>query len=81
MLEVANLILVVGEEATAHDVRQRYTCPKCRANATHNETSDQNRVNQGLLYQIVTVQLQSAPVAPPLIGPRVSDHGPLVLAL
>ena len=31
MLEVANLILVVGEEATAHDVRQRYSWPKCRA--------------------------------------------------
>ena len=31
MLEVANLILVVGGGATAHDVRQRYSCPKCRA--------------------------------------------------
>ena len=31
MLEVANLILVIGGDATAHDVRQRYTCPKCRA--------------------------------------------------
>ncbi len=31
MLEVANLILVVGGDATAHDVRQRYSCPKCRA--------------------------------------------------
>jgi len=31
MLEVANLILVVGGDATGHDVRQSYTCPKCRA--------------------------------------------------
>ena len=31
MLEVANLIAIVGGDATAHDVRQRYTCPKCRA--------------------------------------------------
>ena len=30
MLEVANLIAVVGEDATAHDVRQRYSCPKCK---------------------------------------------------
>jgi len=50
-------------------------------NTTHNKTSDQNRVNQGLLYPTFAVQLQSAPVAPPLNGPRVSDHGPLVLAL
>ena len=28
MLEVANFIAVVGEDATAHDVRQRYSCPK-----------------------------------------------------
>ena len=31
MLEVANLIVVVGENATAHDVGQRYSCPKCKA--------------------------------------------------
>ena len=31
MLEVANLILVVGGDATAYEVRQRYSCPKCRA--------------------------------------------------
>ena len=31
MLEVANLIAVVGEDATAHEVRQRYSCPKCKA--------------------------------------------------
>jgi len=31
MLEVANLIAVVGKDATAHDVRQRYSCPKCKA--------------------------------------------------
>ena len=31
MLEVANLIAVVGEHATAHDVRQKYSCPKCKA--------------------------------------------------
>jgi hypothetical protein len=30
-LEVANLLLVVDEDATAHDVRQRYSCPKCKA--------------------------------------------------
>ena len=24
-------MLVVGGDATAHDVRQRYSCPKCRA--------------------------------------------------
>ena len=31
MLEVANLILVVGEEATAHDVRQIARCNNCEA--------------------------------------------------
>ena len=31
MLEVANLIAVAGEDATAHEVRQRYSCPKCKA--------------------------------------------------
>ena len=31
MLEVANLIAVVGEDAMAHDVRQNYSCPKCKA--------------------------------------------------
>ena len=31
ILEVANLLLVVDEDATAHDVRQRYSCPKCKA--------------------------------------------------
>lgn len=30
VLEVANLLLVVDEDATAHDVRRRYTCPKCK---------------------------------------------------
>ena len=29
--EVANLLLVVGENATAHDVRQRHSCPTCKA--------------------------------------------------
>ena len=29
MLEVANLILVVGEEATVHDVRKRFRCKQC----------------------------------------------------
>ena len=32
-------------------------------NNTHNETSDQNKVNQRLLYPTFAVQLQSAPVA------------------
>ncbi len=31
MLEVANLILVVGGDTTAHDVRQRYSCHNCGA--------------------------------------------------
>ena len=30
MLEIANLIAVVGEDATARDVSQRYSCPKCK---------------------------------------------------
>jgi len=30
-LEVGNLILVVGGDATAYEVRQRYSCPKCKA--------------------------------------------------
>ena len=50
-------------------------------NNTHNETSDQNRVNQGLLYLIATFDLWDPGLAPPIPGPRVSDHGPLVLAL
>ena len=29
VLEVVNLIFVVGEDATAHDVRQQHLCPKC----------------------------------------------------
>ena len=31
MLEVANFITVVGEDATAHDVRQHDSCPNCKA--------------------------------------------------
>ena len=31
MLEVANLILVVGGDTTAHDVRQKFCCQKCKA--------------------------------------------------
>ena len=30
MLEEAHLMLVVEGDATAHDVRQRYSCPKCK---------------------------------------------------
>jgi len=29
VLEVANLILVVGGDATAHNVRQRHVCKQC----------------------------------------------------
>jgi len=29
VLEVANLIAVVGGDATAHDVRQRHVCKQC----------------------------------------------------
>ena len=29
MLEVANLILVVGKFATVHDVRKRFRCKQC----------------------------------------------------
>jgi hypothetical protein len=29
MLEVANLILVAGQEATVHDVRKRFRCKQC----------------------------------------------------
>ena len=29
MLEVANLILVVGEDATVHDVRKKFRCKQC----------------------------------------------------
>ena len=50
-------------------------------NATHNETSDQNRVNHGLLRLIATFDLWDPGPAPPIPGPRASDHGPLVLAL
>ena len=35
MLEVANLILVVGGDATAHDVRQKFRCQKFKAKAQH----------------------------------------------
>jgi len=31
VLEVANLISVLGEDATTHDVRQRHVCPKCNS--------------------------------------------------
>ena len=30
MLEVANLILVVGEEATVHDVGKKFRCKHCK---------------------------------------------------
>ena len=50
-------------------------------NATHNETSDQNRINQGLLCLISIVEIEAYGPHPAIIGPRVSDHGPLVLAL
>ena len=29
MLELANLILVVGPSAAAHDVRQKFQCERC----------------------------------------------------
>ena len=31
VLEVVNLISVLGEDATTHDVRQRHVCPKCNS--------------------------------------------------
>ena len=31
VLDVANLISVLGEDATTHDVRQRHVCPKCNS--------------------------------------------------
>jgi hypothetical protein len=33
---------------------------------------------QGLLGPIATVEPQDHGLGPPLVGPRVSDHGPLV---
>ena len=36
---------------------------------------------QGLLCLIATVEPQAHGPPPPILGPRVSDHGPLVLAL
>ena len=36
---------------------------------------------QGLLCLIATVEPQDHGPRPPIPGPRVSDHGPLVLAL
>jgi hypothetical protein len=47
-------------------------------NATHNETSDHNRVNEGLLYLIAPL-IYGIQARPPIVGPRVSDHGLLVL--
>ena len=35
MLEVANLIVLVGEHATAHDVGQGYSCPKCKTKSNN----------------------------------------------
>ena len=49
-------------------------------NATHNETSDQNRVNLGLLRLISIVEIEAHGPHPPILGPRASDLGPLVLA-
>ena len=48
-------------------------------NTTHNETSDQNRVNQGLLYPTARVEIEANESGTPDHGPRVSGHGPLVL--
>ena len=31
MLEVANLILVVGAETTVHDVSKKFRCKQCKA--------------------------------------------------
>jgi len=50
-------------------------------NTTHNETSDQNRVNQGLLRLISIAEIEAYGLHPPIPGPRFSDHGPLVLVL
>jgi hypothetical protein len=36
MLEVANLILVVGGDSTAHDVRQTARCHNCGAKGNNN---------------------------------------------
>ena len=48
-------------------------------NATHNETSDQNRVNQGLLCLIASIEIEDQGPFPLIPGPRASDIGPLVL--
>jgi len=31
MLEVANLVLVVGPDATTHDIREKFRCQQCNA--------------------------------------------------
>jgi hypothetical protein len=36
---------------------------------------------KGLLHLILTAETQAHGPAPPILGPRVSDHGPLVLAV
>ena len=48
-------------------------------NATHNEVIDQNRINQGLLRLIATVEPQDAVLETPDQGPCALGPGPLVL--
>ena len=55
-------------------------CKIATHNTTHNETSDQNRVKQGLLYPTARVEIEAYGPHLPNHGPRVLDHGPLVLA-
>ena len=52
VLEVANLLLVVDEDDTAHDVRRRYSCPKwrvsdllCMSNSVHASSTKEHEDN------------------------------------
>ena len=60
MLEVANLIAVVGEHATTHDVRQRYSCPKCKTKG-NNTSKIIYRGNSGVALDGAAVR--AAPVS------------------
>ncbi len=64
MLEVANLILVVGEDATVHDVSKKFRCKQCNVKGENT-------------FQIVwrgnsDIALDGAGVRPPRDGPKGS---------
>ena len=58
MLEVANLILVVGSDVTVHDVRQKFRCQKCKAKGNNTYQIVWGGVTQ--MWRLMVLRLSQA---------------------